>query len=81
MGRRAGTGHEAIQQRGGLIADALGIGRNAAHRWIGKVAKELIIVDADHRDLIGHQNTGAVARLEHLKSPIIIASHQTHRLR
>ena len=70
--------HQPVQQRGGLISDAFSVGYHAGKRRIGQVAEHLLVIHADHRQVIGYRHPGGAAGVEHLLTAHVIAGHQAH---
>jgi hypothetical protein len=52
----------------------------ARQRRAGEVAEDLVVVDSDHRNIVGHQDIHAPAGVEHLLAPVVVASHDPDRL-
>src|SRR6185437_17045310 len=46
------SGDHLVQQRRGLITDALSVERNAGQRRVGEFAEHFVVVHADDRDFI-----------------------------
>ncbi|OQC21502.1 MAG: hypothetical protein BWX70_03221 [Verrucomicrobia bacterium ADurb.Bin070] len=72
--------HEAVQHLRGLVAGALGIKQDARHRRLGGLAEVLVIVHAQHRDLVRHRDAGARAGVQNLPPAIVHRRQQGHRL-
>ena len=63
----------------GFVTGAVRIGNDARERGMGKIAQQLIIVDADDRHLIGHCNSHAATNFQQLLAGQIVAGHDADR--
>src|ERR1700724_3212649 len=53
---------------------------NAAQHRTTQLAEELVIINPDHRHILGHPQTMGTAGLKHLAASIVICGHKAKRL-
>ena len=73
--------HEPVERRGRLIADPPCRLVDARKRRSSEIADHLVVVDAEHGDIMRHAQTQRPAGLEHVPGADVITGHQPHRLR
>ena len=78
--RRFPAAHEPVEQCGGLVTDARVVGDDAGQRRIADIAHGFIVIDAHHRDLLGHGNPHAPAGVEDLLPDGVVTGQDAGRL-
>jgi hypothetical protein len=78
--RRLLSCHHPIEHHGGLEADYLSIEDHTGKRDVRQLAKHLVLVDANHRDLIGHAQLDRTTTFESLAGAGVVARHEADRL-
>jgi len=74
---RGFAGHHAVEEGGGLVSDALGVGHDAGERGVTEVTKDGVVVDADDGDFFGDGAVEAEAGVEDVLATHVAAGHET----
>ena len=69
-----------LEQFGAAIADTFRVGDDARQRWRADAADQVVVVHADDSDFLRHRDSGLGADIEHMLSPKVVATHDTHGL-
>ena len=72
--------HQNVEHAGRLVTRARSVGHDARQRRGGQVAKQLVIIDADHGHLVGNIDFQFAAYIEHLPATNVVRRQDAHRL-
>ena len=77
--RRSCPAHHRIQHGRGMESDSFRVGLNARERRIAQRADDIVVIDADHRDIIRYAQVGEMTSVQHLLGSNVVAGQNADR--
>ncbi len=68
-----------LEQAGGFVPDASPGHRDAGQRWVGQLAIQVVVIDAEDRDVVGHADAFVAADLGDGSGAQVVVDHQRER--